>query len=544
MIRLVCLLALFGLTIAGPVVHTKSGPVEGYDDGGVSIWRGIPFGAPPVGDLRFRAPRAAAPWNTTKKCQLQKPICPQFRITKDLFLGSEDCLYLNVYVPKKATGPLPVMFWIFGGGYSIGDGWEFGLYDGKNLALKRDVIVVTPNYRLASLGFMALDELRREDPSNSTGNYALQDQVLALEWVRDNIAAFGGDPNQVTIFGESAGAFSVCWHLVSPQSKGLFRAAIMQSGTCDSPQFFRTYDDATTWSKIFAKMVGCDPEKPGVVQCLRNVPTGVIIGSMLGNITRPDGRLPRLYPIMPWGIAIDGTQRGLIDVPQNLINAGKWAKVPLLAGTNKDEGTIFILAVPLVVPGTLLPLNEKTFNTTIKYFFGDNPSVMNNISLYYPRQQYKSHDEMASHILRDYFFACAARRTLDAVTRQKVSGWMYRYVYDGHFVEDIILGDYHAAELEYVWDNPWPPIIHIWNAKDHKMADVFGTYWSNLAKHMSPNGNSSQVTSAWTGAAQPQWPSWDGNSNMLMELDVPPYPAIEKFGSVCTNFWDKVEAQY
>lgn len=204
----------------------------GYSDGTITTFHSIPFAAPPVGSLRFRAPQPPTAWSGVLDTTGLPEPCPQLKVDGTLFLGNEDCLYLQVYVPEEPIdkGPLPVMFWIFGGAYVLGDSSEFGWYDGTNLAKNNDVIVVTVNYRVGPFGFMALSGLQSEDPNNSTGNAALQDQTMGLQWVRDNIANFGGDPTRVTIFGESAGGFSICWHLVNQNSAGLFAAAIMESG--------------------------------------------------------------------------------------------------------------------------------------------------------------------------------------------------------------------------------------------------------------------------------------------------------------------------
>jgi para-nitrobenzyl esterase len=196
------------------------------------------------------------PWDQPRLTIAQANICTQLHVISFLEIGSEDCLYLDVYVPPgmPANAKLPVMVWIYGGGYTVGDDWEFTLYDAQNLVKRSDVIIVAPNYRLGAFGFLSNPDLKAEDSKGSTGNYGLQDQNLALQWVQQNIANFGGDPSRVTIFGESAGAFSVCWHLVSPLSTGLFTAAIMESGTCDSTQFFQEPKISFSYSESWMGM--------------------------------------------------------------------------------------------------------------------------------------------------------------------------------------------------------------------------------------------------------------------------------------------------
>ena len=234
-------------------MQTASGPVAGAVSGGLARFMSIPFAAPPLGSLRFAAPRPPKSWTAPLNVTAPATPCAQLKLEGALFIGGEDCLQLTVLVPEAAlpparglegelsgepsrvtssatsspaAAPLPVLVYLFGGAFILGDSSEFGFYDASNLALSRNVIVVSPNYRVGPFGFTALEALRAEDANNSTGNAAMQDQRLALEWVRDNIASFGGDPSRVTIFGESAGGFSVCYHLVSPASAGLFQAAI------------------------------------------------------------------------------------------------------------------------------------------------------------------------------------------------------------------------------------------------------------------------------------------------------------------------------
>jgi len=218
---------------SGPQVKTGSGMVEGKDDGAVQAFLGIPYAAPPVGDLRWKAPVPAAKWSGVRKATDFGSHCMQGKVYGDMNFrdagGSEDCLTLNVWVPAKAAAAkLPVMVWIYGGGFAAGSTSE-ARQDGTHFA-QQGVIVVSMNYRLGVFGFFVHPELTKESGHNSAGNYGLLDQTAALRWVHDNIAAFGGDPGNVTIFGESAGSFSVSALLASPLAKGLFKRAISQSG--------------------------------------------------------------------------------------------------------------------------------------------------------------------------------------------------------------------------------------------------------------------------------------------------------------------------
>ena len=332
-----------------PLRNTTDGPVSGIDGGNLATFHGLPYAAPPIGVLRFRAPQPVAPWTSVRNVSALPPICPQFQLIDNstIYAGEEDCLYLHLYQPTacNATHRCAVMVFIPGGAFILGDGYEFGFYDGTNLAVSGGVVVVSVNYRQGPLGFMALDALQAEDPDHSTGNAALQDQRAALLWVKANAAAFGGDPSQVTLFGESAGGFSVSWHLVSPLSAGLFRAVIIESGSSDSPQIYQTLEEAIAFNTLYAGAIGCPSSSGGAAQqlaCLRALPTGDVTKGILdwwdpnwpyksvgadraGTLGRLEAlraffagmkggapQLPSLAPVMPWGPAVDGSPAGLL----------------------------------------------------------------------------------------------------------------------------------------------------------------------------------------------------------------------------------------
>jgi len=277
-------------------------------------------------------------------------------------------------------------------------------------------------------------------------------------------------------------------------------------------------------------MVGCDKTKvPNLVTCMRQVPTGKIID---GSHPRPFDApfIPKMYPIMSWGPAIDNSKMGLSDLPLTLIKAGNWAKVPTIMGTNKDEGTIFVLMFPLVVPDYRIPLNEAQFNRTIQYFFDSRaPTVLANMEKYYPKASFKLLEGRAAALLRDYFFACPSRRLVRAAGAASPSR-LYHFVYVGDFIEDPILGDYHSAELQFVFDNAWPPIVHIFTPRDMAVADAFGQYWTNFAYFGDPNGNGTSKLV--------KWPAYD-NTKQNVLMDVAPKVADDSFVNVC-QFWDSL----
>ena len=221
----------------GQRVVTEFGAISGVRENGLSIYKGVPFAAPPVGDLRWRPPASVAPWTGTRRADAFAPACMQVGVSMPGEIPpplSEDCLYLNIWTPTKSVhGRLPVLVWIYGGGYTNGSA-SMPLYWGDRLAQK-GLIVVTIAYRLGPLGFLAYPELTRESPHRSSGNYGLLDQIAALEWIQRNITAFGGDPKCVTIAGQSAGAMSVSMLMASPRAKGLFQRAIGESGGLFEP---------------------------------------------------------------------------------------------------------------------------------------------------------------------------------------------------------------------------------------------------------------------------------------------------------------------
>lgn len=300
-------------------VTTRYGELLGLEQNGVAAFKGIPFAEPPVGDLRWRAPRPPKPWQGVRRADQPGPVCMQTQRPGAEQPMSEDCLYLNVWKPAKpGARRLPVMVFLHAGGFTVGSGTQPAL-DGTSLA-KRGVVVVTTNYRLGNLGFFAHPALAKEDPEALLGNYGLLDQIAALQWVRDNITAFGGDPKNVTLFGESAGGKSVNLLMVAPQARGLFHKAIVQSGVLAGPT--KTLRDAQYTDERVANAWSAEATDAAA---MRKLPAETVL-------TRPPGT-GNAGPIVDGKLIPE-------DVPAAFA-AGRVARVPYIVGTNSYEAGFF-----------------------------------------------------------------------------------------------------------------------------------------------------------------------------------------------------------
>ena len=334
---------------ANDTVRVEGGLISGSVDDGVRSYKGIPFAAPPVGELRWKAPQPVAAWEGVRECNDFGPDCPQAPYPQSsLYYSaprkqSEDCLYLNVWTAAKAAEKRPVMVWIHGGALTRGSG-ATRAYDGTALA-KKGVVLVTINYRLGPLGYLAHPELTAESPNRSSGNYGALDQIAALKWVQKNIAAFGGDPGRVTIFGESAGSWSVNALVASPLARGLFHRAIGQSGGSFGPMTYLKEDregrpSAEKIGEAFAKAAGADS-----IKALRAQPAEKIVEVFNSD---PEGRKFRTQP------NVDGW--ALPDEIRNIFAQGKQNEVPVIVGSNANEMTT--LTVPAMVPKTTEDLSQ------------------------------------------------------------------------------------------------------------------------------------------------------------------------------------------
>jgi para-nitrobenzyl esterase len=465
-----------------PTVQTLSGMLQGVEESGIRVYKGIPYASPPVGDLRWRDPVPVAPWTGVRSARSFAPICPQ---TGDSLPGapaepkSEDCLYLNIWTPATAaTAKLPVMVWIYGGGWTNGSA-SIPNYWGNKLA-RRGVIVVTIAYRIGALGFFSLPELSAESPHHTSGNYGLLDQIAALRWVQANIGAFGGDANRVTIFGQSAGSMSVSILMSSPLAKGLFQRAIGESGGTFEPAQI-----SSAGAGFFLRGAESNGSKSeaslGVktVAELRAMPADKVNGA-IGN--------------SHW--IVDGYV--LPDAPYAIFKAGHQNDVPLLVGTNADEGR------PLMDGVTT---SAATFDADLAKAFGPLPPVLT--AAYEPKTDAGALAARAN-LERDLRFGWDMRTW---ARLQSTTGTQPAFVYYFTRVPPYPAGSPYAhwgaghwAEMRYAFDNldvqPWS-----WTAQDRRLADDMSAYWTNFAKAGDPNG-----------AALPRWLPYEVHNERALEL--------------------------
>ena len=454
-------------------VHTASGTISGLRDGGLNVYKGIPFAAPPVGELRWRAPAPVASWSGVRKADDFARACMQTGVSmpgEKPPKVSEDCLYLNIWTPtKRAAQRVPVIVWIYGGGYINGSS-SMPLYWGDRLAHK-GVVVVTIAYRLGPLGFLALPELTRESPHHSSGNYGLMDQIAALQWVQKNIAVFGGDPSRVTIAGQSSGSISVSILMASPLAEGLFHRAIGESGGLFEPvQLAPKYllANAELDGEKYAASLGAT-----TLAQLRSLPAAQLTGNA-GGIVHPVIE-PYLLPLSPY----------------EAFNSGRQNDVPLLLGSNAEEARSLVDSTHVTA---------ATFDAGIEQSYGKLPPQL---LAAYPHATDETAQAARLGLERDLRFGWDmwVWARLQAATG-KSPVYYYSFSQEPPFPSGSIYagwGASHFAELWYVFDHldqdPWK-----WTAADRKLAEEMSAYWVNFARSGNPNGTDLPLWPAFTNA--------------------------------------------
>ncbi len=492
-------------------IETESGVLRGFASDHrpeVTVFQGIAFAAPPVGDLRWRPPAAPIPFAGVKDADRIGPACWQARNSDASLYArgnlhrSEDCLYLNLYTgARDADERLPVMVWYHGGGNTAGHGGAL-IFDGANLAA-RGAVVITANYRLGPLGFLAHPALSGESTENASGNYGLLDQIAVLEWVRDNVAGFGGDPDRVTIFGQSAGGTDVCLLQSSPLSEGLIDRVIGQSPGCVKLDI--ELDQGHADGSAYAERLGVDGSRPRAAARLRAVPAEQLIAA-------PGGAV---------GPLVDGWV--IPDRPYDLLESGGQNRIPVLVGGLSEEyHGLQHAAAPII---------EADLDNFLEASFGSEAAQ---VKARYPEALDRSPLDARKEIMGDNGFLLASRMWARLVSERGDNAYVYFFtrpapVFRLYVPENPdltgnggqrLFGAYHSGELAYVFDNL--ELIGLdWDADDRALSEIVAGYWVNFAANGDPNG-----------PGLPEWPTYDPATDTVQILDAQvraaPHPKSEK----------------
>jgi para-nitrobenzyl esterase len=480
-----------------PEVKTASGTVRGVKNGDVAAFKGIPYAAPPVGEFRWRPPQPLKPWKEVHDASKDCADCPQRAWPGSTAVQSEDCLFLNVWAPTNATSKskLPVMVWIHGGGFTGGSGSGPG--SAGDAFAKQGVILTTINYRLGRLGHFAHPALSQEHPEEFKGSYAYMDQIAALKWIKDNIAAFGGDPNNVTIFGFSAGGVSVHSLLTIPSAKGLFHKAIGESsGGRDGVLTGRpiSKDNADPLYTVSAETIGINFARKHKIQStdasalakLRSLSVAQIVDG--GQETDSAGL--RIYS----GPILDG--KLVTETAESAYKAGRQPNVPLIIGNCSAE-----IGGPFVS-------NAKT-KEELFASFGEFEAEAK--STYDPEGN-KSFDEVITKFNTDWVWGEPARFTARAFVAKRAPAYIYQFGYvPAAMRERARFGAGHGSEVSFVfntlnarWGNPGEA-----TAEEKELARIMNSYWANFAKTGNPNGK-----------GLTNWPQYDSQKEEILDVDL------------------------
>jgi len=510
-----------------PLVTIADGQLKGHVDGSVYAFLGIPYAQPPVGPLRWKAPQKPTPWTDVRVASTFGNRCAQNAnmTLQTAASAEEDCLYLNVWTPDPAASKLPVMVWFHGGGnvggsasdpvpFSDGGGY---FYSGAPIA-GNGVVVVSLNYRLGVLGFFAHPGLVAE--GSKAGNQGLWDQRFALEWVQANIAQFGGDPGNVTIFGESAGSWDVCLHVASPQTPALFERSISESGGCTTRQ--ATLADDQPQLLAFAAHVGCPAGDGGTdsLTCLRNVPVATLLAEGVS-----DAGLSG-----PFAPVVDGDF--LADQPRTLYESGKISKTPYLLGTNNDEGTLFELGATPVT-------DQNGLNAAIAQQFGDAGAALAQL---YPLSEFDGgqpnpYQAALTRMVGDEILVCSTYDSALLAASQGSPVYMYNFDIPvvipgvvGTGPGELYLGASHGSELPFVFGTSPEFATDMAQAT---LSQLMERYWTRFAAGGDPNGGSDLA-----------WPKFSASNDERMQFTLQP-SIVQGFRATECMFWiGQYEAQF
>lgn len=455
------------------IVSTTKGKVKGKKEGTYTVWKGIPYAKPPVNELRFKAPVPMEEWDSVLDTTHFGPNALQNRnevmdfLAESELSNSEDCLYLNIYSPNNIDTLKPVLFWIHGGAFINGSGSD---YDGSSFAANGDVVVVTFNYRLNIFGFLHLGEINRE--FEDSGNCGILDQMAALKWVNENISAFGGDPNNITIFGESAGAMSVATLLAAPEAKGYFHKAILQSGAGRNTI---TSDRATRVARNLLEHLHI---KENELEKITSISTEELLEAS------------KHAPFMELAPVIDG--KHLPITPEEAIKRGNVKDIPIMIGTNRDEIQLFTLFDKRWKFPTV-----ENMNSILKEIFGKPKPVLSCLSMIRPAFLKKWYVKLATWAV--FTYPAIRLAELQSPYNQV---WMYRFDRESQRHKELKAG--HAIEIEYVWNS-----VGEFTNEDQVLADKMHKSWVQFAYNGNPNHE-----------LIPNWNPYDSNNRNTIIFNV------------------------
>ncbi len=471
---------------------------------GIRVFRGVPYALPPTGERRFAPPQPPAPWSGNRDATQFAAACPQheardaFVWSRGDFAASEDCLYLNIWAPAHTSAPRPVMVWFHGGAHTSGYA-HAKIFDGTELAA-RGVVLVTVNYRLGALGFLAHPALSAASTSGASGNWGLMDKIAALRWVARNASAFGGDPGNVTIFGQSAGSQSVCALMTAPSASGLFHKAIGQSASCVLPPNEPDLDGKERGTALAAAALG---NQPATAEALRTLSVEAILQAELSSNWAARSR-----------ITVDGDV--LPKHPSAVFAAGEQAAVPILVGSLADEGEQLIPLIP--------DLDEAGLEARVAKMFGEDRAAR--LLALYAEERERDPALALRGMLTDRFFALAMQTWAEAQTAIGQPAYLYFMsrvppafrLYDPD-QPDLKLpggprsgGAYHSGDLAFVFNNTRNVGVG-WTLEDHALSDRMSDMWARFAATGNPN--LPDVPGA------PAWPALQAGRPHTLVLDTP-----------------------
>lgn len=497
------------------IVNTQFGQIQGAMNGNVFQFLGIPFAKPPVNTLRWKAPQNPDSWTNVLSTTNFPPVCPQKNFEQDgttyTLEGNEDCLYLNIWTPQVTNPNLPVLVFIHGGGNQQGSSSEVNggtqMFFGKNMAERGNAVIVTIQYRLGPLGFLVHPGLEAENTNNVSGNYAVLDQVLALQWVQNNIASFGGDASKVMIFGESAGGINLGNLLTTPLATGLFQRACIQSAVPLIDNYSNSESNGINYVNSFTT-IGTDIDKINYMRTLTS-------DALVANESAP---LSGGAVQSNWKAVVDGYVFN--DFPFQNFQNGTFNKVPLIIGSNSEE-------MSLSAPATVYPSMVNLLINSIV------PSALQPTahSLYPSGTTNEEARESYVAILTDSQFTATTRRTAQCVSvNQNEPVWRYFFTYKHSIPALVPYGSYHGMELFFVfnnWENATLGSGSLFTANDAAVQDAMLDYWVNFANTGNPNGSGLE-----------SWPQYNGVTDCYLEINQNPNGVQCGLRTLESNLWD------